>query len=147
MGWFREKQMTWAEFERVCVELVKRCFPNDYKIEPHRSVEYNGKTLIMDIYLAEEKKGGKRYVIDCKHYAKVALPKAEVDSTLRYKTQSRASKAIMLISGATKIVPGLDEYAKSKGVLVIPVSTFNSEVVNVIRNFFGVEKELKRIIR
>ena len=148
MKWHEEKKMTPGEFEQVCVDLVERCFPNDsYRIAFHPRRTYkDGVTKIMDIEIAERKQGGKSYVIDCKHFQVVALNEHEIDSTLEYKRRSKASAAIMLISGASeKFTPNFESYANSKGVHVIQVSTLNAALVNRIRNI-TVKRELRRIV-
>lgn len=151
MGLLQDREMTPREFEQVCEELVKDGFPDDkYKITPKRHIR-NG---IMDILISERKRGGKRYVIECKHYPKTRLQKEKVVRQVEgdrrnegYRRNERASKAILLISGATKsFSPGFEEYLNSKGIEVLSVSTSKLSLVNDIRNFFGVEKELKRII-
>ena len=55
-----------------------------FKLEFQLRRVYKGKKKIMDIYIAERKLGGKRYVIDCKHYPIAYLDPGEVDSTLEY---------------------------------------------------------------
>ena len=142
----QEREMTFKDFERACEELVARCFP-DHKVCPQKTVTFaNGKTRRIDIYVAERKRGGKRYVIDCKHYTKTPLTKDAVDWLLEeYKNPHKASAAILLISGSTQKAPGLDAYAKSKGVPIIRIREVNSELVNQIQHYF-VKKELRRTV-
>ena len=98
----------------------------------------------MDIYIAERRQGGKRYVIDCKHYRKAWLNEQEIDSTLCYKKGSKASVAIVLISGASKqFTPGFESYAQSMGVPVIRVNT--RLLLNRIANI-SVKRKLRRIV-
>ncbi len=147
MGLLQQKPMKWRDFERVCEELVKRCFPNDHYRVRSQGILRRIKGR-MDILISERRPGGKRYVIECKHYPKSPLPKRAVKQVVNYKRKDKASKGILLISGATKrFAPGFDAYANDNKVLVLRVSTLDYlGLVSDIQNFFGVEKELKRII-
>ena len=130
-------------FERFCERRVKRWF-RSFKVEFQLRRVYKGKKKIMDIYIAERRRGGKRYVIDCKHYRKACLNEHEIDSTLCYKKGSNASVAIMLISGASKqFTPGFESYARSMGVPVIRVNT--TLLLNRIANV-SVKRKLRRIV-
>lgn len=152
---FEEKQMTWRQFELLCVDLVASCFPADsFNVVPQRSYtsRNEGKKRI-DIYISESRWGwGKRYVIDCKHYPKEPLDEHQINSTLRYKKDVKASAAIMLISGASKnfdkkfgSFESYQSYAQRQGVYVIQVSAVNSELVRWLRNITP-KRDLRRIV-
>lgn len=135
--------MSPKRFEKFCENRVKRWF-RDFNLEFQLRRIYKGKKKIMDIYIAEKRQGGKRYVIDCKHFRVRPLNEYEIDSTLEYKTDCKASVAIMLISGVSKkFTPGFEACAKSVRVPVIRVNT--TLLVNRIANI-SVKRKLRRIV-
>lgn len=135
--------MSPKRFEKFCEKRIKRWF-RGFKLDFQSRHIYKGKKRIMDIYIAERRVGGKRYVIDCKHFRVRPLNEYEIGSTLEYKTECRASVAIMLISGASKkFTPGFETCAKSVRVPVIRVNT--TLLVNRIANI-SVKRKLRRIV-
>lgn len=135
--------MSPKRFEKFCEKRIKRWF-RDFKLEFQLGRIYKGKKKIMDIYIAEKKPGGKRYVIDCKHFRVRPLNEYEIGSTLEYKTYCKASVAIMLISGASKkFTPGFESYAKNMRVPVLRVNT--TPLWNRIANV-TVKRKLRRIV-
>lgn len=134
---FEEIEMDPRDFEQQCEDLVGYCLHDkQYRIKNQRRQIYGGRTKIMDIYIAERKQGGRHYVIDCKHFTTRPLDMNEIQTTLEYKRLSRASKAIILISGKTNCPPRIKEFAKSQDVPIIRVSIVNSDLVNRMKRFF-----------
>ena len=130
--------MTWREFEQRCEDLTSRCFPNEkYRVEYNQPRTYaDGMTKRMDISVAERRQGGKHFVIDCKHFPIAELNENEIRTTLDYKRRSRAAKAIILVSKSSNCPSRFMASARRQGVLVLTVSTSNSNLVNAIRDFF-----------
>ena len=135
---FKEREMTWREFEQRCEGLISRCFPNEkYRVQYNQPKTYaDGKTKKMDISVAERRQGGKHFVIDCKHFPIAELNENEIKTTLDYKQRSRASKAIILVSKSSNCPSRFMASARRQDVLVLTVSTSNLGLVNAIRDFF-----------
>ena len=138
MAPFKEREMTWREFEQRCEGLTSRCFPKKkYRVECNQPRTYaDGMTKRMDISVAERRQGGKHFVIDCKHFPIAELNENEIQTTLDYKRRSRAAKAIILVSKSSNCPSRFMASARRQGVLVLTVSTSNSGLVNAIRDFF-----------
>ena len=137
MPLFKEREMSWHEFEQRCLELVHRCFPDeDFRIAYQREQSYaDGQTKRMDISIAEKRQGGCHYVIDCKHFTKADLNQHEIDTTLDYKRRSRASKAILMVSNDSNCPQRFLDAAERQGVLVVTVSTPESYLLRRMRDF------------
>lgn len=133
----RSADMSWRDFERRCEKLVARCFSHDkYRVEAQRETTYSdGRTRRMDIHIAERRQGGKHYVVDCKHFPIATLNENEIQTTLAYKRDSRASKAIILVSASSNCPDRFVSSARRQGVLVHTVSTTNSKLVNKVKDF------------
>lgn len=82
----RQKQVTFKQFESVCEELVGSCFPKDsYIFKCNETITYpDGVTKRVDIYITE-KRGWKRYLIDCKHFPIAPLDERAINRTLHYR--------------------------------------------------------------
>lgn len=138
--------MSPKEFEQVCERLIARCFPH-HKVCPQKTVRYaDGVTKRIDIYIAERRPGGKRYIIECKHYPIAYLKKYGVETTAKTKKMSKASAAIMLISGSSnREYTNFRSTATEEDVHVIQVHNTESDLVTWIRNI-PVMRELRQII-
>ena len=135
---FREKDMTWREFEERCQDLIKGLFPPDkFVTEFQREKTYaDGETKRMDIYIAEKRQGGRHYVVDCKHFPKATLNENEIQTTLEYKRKSKASRAVILISAQSNCPDSFISSAERQGVIVQKVSTVNARIVNRLKDRF-----------
>ena len=137
MSLFKEKEMKWREFEVRCGELIRKCFPDDkYRVECQRTMKYDGRRMRMDIHIAERRRGGKHYVVDCKHFPIAILNEHEIQTTLEYKRYARAAKAIILVSASSNCPDEFVDSARNQGVLVKKVSTVNSNLITKIKDFF-----------
>lgn len=137
----------WKKFEIDCFHLVETCFPDDtYRVEYQPTRLYaDGQTKRMDISVAERRQGGNHYVIDCKHWPVAYLNENEIRTTLDYKTRSKASKAIILVSASSNCPEKFIQSASSQGVPVIRVSTVNTAIVKRVKDFFF-RREMRRTI-
>ena len=113
----RGSDMSWREFERHCEDLVKGCFSKkEYRVQFNVPKKYaDGTTKRMDIHVAERRRGGRHFVIDCKHFPKAHLNENEIQTTLDYKRKSKASKAIILVSEASNCPDSFKRSAKDQG--------------------------------
>ena len=135
---FEPREMTWRQFEKYCEDLIRRCFPDDeYRVECQTERTYlDGVIKRMDISIAERRQGGRHYVVDCKHFPTAILNENEIQTTLNYKILSKASKAIILISGQSNCPDSFKRSAESQGVPVIRVKVTDLSLVNRIRKIF-----------
>ena len=135
---FEPREMTWKQFEEYCEDLIQRCFPNDkYRVECQRERTYSdGVTKRMDISIAEKRRGGKHYVVDCKHFPTAVLSENEIQTTVSYKKLSKASKAIILISEQSNCPDSFKRSAESQKVPVVRVKVTDTSLVNRIREIF-----------
>ena len=134
----KKEDMSWRDFERRCEELVKSCFPDEkFRVACQVPRTYaDGTTKRMDISIAERRRGGKHYVVDCKHFRVAVLNENEIRTTLEYKRISNASKAIILVSASSNCPDNFVKSARRQGVLVVKVSTTGSKFVNRVKDFF-----------
>ena len=101
----------------------------------------------MDIHIAERRRGGRHFVIDCKHFPKTNLNENEIRTTLEYKKRSKASKAIILVSKASRCPDKFLQSAKTQEVKVLKVSVVKSKLVNKIKDYFFHEPALKKTLQ
>ena len=126
--------MEWQEFEELCKERLDRIkeelseelggddIGKDLiKVKPQNTTTFSdGATKRVDFYIAEKRIGGRRYVLDCKHYPS-GLRKREVDKTLEYKNRHNATGAFILLSDVSNLPESVEKYADEKEVKILKV--------------------------
>jgi hypothetical protein len=158
--------MDWREFEKLCEkrlnkikdelsqelrELIGEDIDEDLiKVDPQRkTTSPDGETKRVDLYIAERRQGGRRYVIDCKHFPKAQLNNHEVDTTLEYKARHRASKAFMFVSDVSNCPASFMRYAEKMGIAVLTVDTSMSSRLPLLGWLFDASEmdELREELR
>lgn len=138
-------QMSWREFERFCEELAYRAFDDSkWRVKVQRRTVYDGEMKVMDIHVAERRQGGCHYVFDCKHFRRGVFGRNEIDDTLVYKRQSRASKAVILASAPTSIPQSVESYAKQMGVRIVYL---DDRLVAYWRRLFSRQKSPEQLLQ
>ena len=150
MAMFENKKISAPEFEKYCLDLFERDLdPSEFKTERHHKLP-SGREV--DIYIAEKRQGGKKYIIECKHYQKDTLSRRKedteredvVDQTLAYKREARATRAVILISSATKCSENLRRKAEEQEV---EIKVVNTTLLRGIINFWSFEAGIEMTSR
>ena len=114
--------MSWKEFELYCDDLLRKSLKlSKYRVKYQHRGEYNGRSKKMDFHIAQIRQGGKGFVVDCKHYPKAKLPRRQIDKTIEYQRDCRASAAIILLSSVSNCPKSVKDYAERMGVKIIVV--------------------------
>ena len=149
MNWFEQqkqspdkerKKKEWKKFEERCLKLVHHAIGGEkFKIKGQYTRRYaDGRTKRMDIYIAERRPGGRRYVLDCKHFPVATLNEREIQTTLEYKRRAKASKAFILISSVSNCPRSFLQSARKQGVVVVKVDTTWRQYVPFLKEKFEI---------
>ena len=135
--------MKWREFERYCEDLITESLdPDRYRITPQYIGEYAGIIKRMDFHIAEKRRGGRAYVVDCKHFQVNPLPRGEIETTREYQRLCKASSSIILVSSVSDCPESFLEYAHDMGVEVISVDIGWRTRIPLFRRLLGRELDL-----
>ena len=137
--------MTWREFEQYCEDLITESLdPDRYRITPQYEGEYGGLIKRMDFHIAEKRRGGRAYVVDCKHFQKSSVPIKEIETTREYQRLCKANpRSIVLVSSVSECPESFLRYAEDMGVEIIPVDIGWRTRIPLFRKLLGRHLDLR----
>jgi predicted RecB family endonuclease len=114
----------WDEFERLCLYYLQRDFPSsDWVIEHQRRIDFDYRNYgEMDIVLRESRRGGRRYVVECKFYQKGTLGLDEIRQAAEYAKSYGASGAVLMFNDDANTTRNFEQTAEDYGVELMPVN-------------------------
>eukprot|EP00045_Choanoeca_perplexa_P022810 m.10942 g.10942 ORF g.10942 m.10942 type:complete len:133 (+) comp9719_c0_seq1:65-463(+) len=124
-------EQTWREFERRVEAACSKLNDELVRVAAQKPAVHCGLNKRYDIHIAERRQGGKSVVLDAKHFT-TPLPKHEINTTLKYKTDGRASGVAVIVSATTTVLPAVHEHAAASKVAII---TDNRNLASNIKKF------------
>jgi hypothetical protein len=141
INWFRKSdpcvEMTWGQFQRYVQDSTKAAvdttgwrFASNWRCTDGRCV---------DVHLAERRRGGRGIVLDAKHFRSGPLTKHEVDTTVAYRKQTRASCAVLAVSSISEVPQSVVSYIEQVGgvELLVVGENFAERLQKILSSFSG----------